>query len=66
MSYYVIIKIPIKGEFQQIASKHSSSDVELKVFMKLQKDYTKETSSFLLNNTTFPSYNSLRFRKSLL
>ena len=33
--------------------------------MKLYKDYTKEQYSFL-NDTTLPSGNTLRYRKSLL
>ena len=38
---------------------------EFKDFMKLYKDYTKEQYSFL-NDTTLPSGNTLRYRKSLL
>ena len=34
--------------------------------MKLYKDYTKETYSFLVNDTTLSSYNQLHFRKKLL
>ena len=34
--------------------------------MKLDKDYTKETYSFLLNDTTLSSDNPLRFRNNLL
>ena len=34
--------------------------------MKLYKDYTKEPHSFLVNDTTLLSDNSLRFRKNLL
>ena len=48
-----------------IASTHLS-DIELKDFMNLYKDYTKEPFSFLVNDTTLPSDNSLRFRKNLL
>ena len=48
---YFIMKIPNKGEYQQIASNHSS-DIEFKDFMKLYKDYTKEPFSFLVNDTT--------------
>ena len=32
--------------------------------MKLYKNYTKEPYSFLMNDTTFSSYNPLRFRKN--
>ena len=59
------MKIPNKRELQQIPSNHSS-DIEFNDFMKLYKDYTKEPFSFLLNDTTLPSDNPLRFRKSLL
>ena len=34
--------------------------------MKLYKDYNKKPYSFLLNNTTLPSGNPLRFKKTLL
>ena len=59
------MKIPNKGELQQIASNHSSH-IALKHFMKLYKDYNKETYSFLVNDTTLPSDNPLRFRKNFL
>ena len=39
---YFIMKIPNKREIQQIASNHSS-DIVFKDFMKLYKDYNKET-----------------------
>ena len=57
------MKIPNKREFQQTASTHSS-DFDSKYFMKLYKDYTKELYSCLVNNTTLPSDNRLRFRKT--
>ena len=37
--------------------------IDFKDFMKLYKDYTKEQRSFLVNDTTLSSDNSLRFRK---
>ena len=64
-THYFIMKIPNKRELQQIASNHSS-DIDFKDFMKLYKDYTKEPYSFLVNDTTLSSDNSLRFRKNLL
>ena len=45
VTYYFIMKIPNKREFQQIASSHSP-DIDFKDFMKLYKDYTKEPYSF--------------------
>ena len=58
------MKIPNKKKLQQTASNHSS-DIEFKYFMKLYKDYTKESFSLLVNDFTLPSDNPLRFRKNL-
>ena len=57
------MKIPNKRELQQTASS-DSSDFDFKYFMKLYKDYTKEPYSRLVNGTTLPSDNPLRFRKT--
>ena len=62
--HYFIVKITNKRELQQIAL-NRSSDTEFKDFMKLYKDYTKETFSFIVNDTTLPSDNPLRFRKHI-
>ena len=59
------MKIPNKRELQQIALNHSS-DIEFKDFMKIYKKYTVEPYSFLVNDTTLPSDNLLRFRINLL
>ena len=64
-THYFTIKIPSIGGLQQIGSNHLS-DIEFKDFMKLDKDCTKEPFSFLVNNTTLPLDNPLRFRKNLL
>ena len=53
-----------KREPQQTASNHSS-DIDFKDFMKFYKDYTKESYSFLVNDTALLSNNPLRFRKNL-
>ena len=60
-----IMKIPNKGELQQVVSNHSS-DIGFKDFMKLYKEYTKEPYLLLVSDTILPSENPLRFRKSLL
>ena len=52
------MKIPNNREVQQIASNHSS-DTDFKDFMKLYKDYTKRSYSFLVNDTTLSSDNPL-------
>ena len=54
------MKIPNKRELEQIASNHLS-DIEFKNSMKLCKNYTKKTFSFLVNYATLPSDNPLRF-----
>ena len=59
------MKITNNSELEQIASNHSS-DIEFKDFMKLYKDYTKESILFFVNNATLPLDDPLRFRKSLL
>ena len=64
-THYFISKIPNKRELQQIASNHSIN-IELKDFMTLYKNYTKEPFSFLVNDATLPLDNPLRFRKNLL
>ena len=55
----------MKTELRQIAS-NQSSDYDFKDFMKLYKDYTKETFWFLVNDTTLSSDNPLRLGKNLL
>ena len=46
-THYFIMKIPNKRELQQAVSNHLS-DIEVKVFMKLYKDYTIKRYSFLV------------------
>ena len=41
-THYFIMKVPNKRELQQIAS-NPSSDIDFKDFMKLYKEYTKDT-----------------------
>ena len=64
-THFFIMKVPNKGELQQIALNHSS-DIDFKDFMNIYKKYTKESYSFLVNDTTLPSDDPLRFRKNLL
>ena len=64
-THFFIMKIPSKRELQQIVLNHSS-DIDFKDFMKIYKKYTKEPYSFLVNDTTLPSDDPLKFRKNLL
>ena len=58
------MKISNKRELQQIAINHSS-DIDFKDFVRIYKKCTDEPYSFLVNDTTLPSNNPLRFRKNL-
>ena len=64
-THFFIMKIPNKTELQQIAVNHSS-DIDFKDFMKISGKCTSEPYSFLVNDTTLPLDNPLRFRKNLL
>ena len=64
-THFFIMKIPNRRELQQTALNHSS-DIDFKDSMKIYKKYTKEPYSFLVNDTTLPSDDPLRFRKNLL
>ena len=64
-THFFIMKIPNNRELQEIALNHSS-DIDFKDFMNIYKKYTEEPYSFLVNDTTLPSDDPLRFRKNLL
>ena len=59
------MKFPNKRKFQPITI-NNLSDIDFKDFMKVYKNCTVKPYSLLVNDTTFPSENSLRFRKSIL
>ena len=63
-SHFFITKVPNKRELQQLAINHSS-DINFKDFVRIYKKCTDEPYSFLVNDTTLPSNNPLRFRKNL-
>ena len=63
-THFFIMKIPNKRELQQIALNHSS-DIDFKDFMNIYKKCAAEPYSFLVNDTTLPSDDPLRFRKNL-
>ena len=63
-THFFIMKIPNKTELQQIAINHSS-DINTKDFINIYKKCTDKPYSFLVNDTTLPSNNSLRFSKNL-
>ena len=62
-THFFIPKISNKSELQQIALNHSS-DIDFKDSMKIYKKCTAEPYSFLVNDTTLPSDDPLRFKKN--
>ena len=61
-THYLIMKIHNKRELQQIAINHSA-DIDYKDFLKIYRNCTKETYSFLTIDTTLPADNPMRFRE---
>ena len=59
-THFFIMKIPNERELQQIALNHSS-DIDFKDFIKIYNICTAEPCSFLVNDTTLPLDNPLRF-----
>ena len=59
-THFFITKIPNKRELQQTVLSHSS-DIDFRDFMKIYEKCTAEPYSFLVNDTTLPSDNPLRF-----
>ena len=64
-STHFILKIPNKREIQQITTNHSS-DIDFKDFIEIYKKCTARPYSLLVNDTTLPLDDPLRFRKNLL
>ena len=60
---FVIMKVPNKvtRELQKIETNHFS-DIDLKDFIKIYKKCTAKKYSFLVNDITSPSDNTLQFR----
>ena len=64
-THFFIMKIPNKRKRQQITLKYSSN-IDFKDVIKIFKKCTAEPNSFLVNDTTLPSDDSLKFRKNIL
>ena len=58
------MKVNNKKESQNIAINHSA-DIDLKNFMKIHSECTKESFNFLAIDTMLPASYPLRFRKTL-
>ena len=57
------MKIHNIRKLQQIAINHSA-DIDYKDFLKIYRNCTKESYSFLTINTTLPANDPMRFRKN--
>ena len=62
-NHYFIMKIPNKGELQQIAFNHSS-DIDFKD-LNFYKKYAAKSYYFLVIDATLPPDNPSRFRKNI-
>ena len=63
-THFFVMNIPNKMELQQNSQNHSSV-IDFKDFMKIDKKFTARKYSFVVNDTTLPSDNSLTLRKNL-
>ena len=64
-THFFIMKILNERELQKIVPNHSS-DINFKDFMKMYKKCAAEQYSFLVNDATLASDNTLRYRENLL
>ena len=64
-THYFVIKIPNKGELQQIAFNYSS-DIDFQDFMNFYKKCTAKPYSFLVVESILGSDNPSPFKKNLL
>ena len=63
--HHLIMKINNKKELQNIATKRSV-DINYKDFVKIYRECTKESYSFLTIDTTLPASDTLRLKTNLL
>ena len=63
-THYLIMKINIRKESQNIAINHSA-DIDYQDLMNINRECTKKPFNFLTIDTTLPARDPLRFRKNL-
>ena len=63
-SHFFIAKIPNRRKINQIAINHSS-DISTKDFANIYRKCISKPYCFLVNDTTLPSNNPLKFRRNL-
>ena len=64
-THFFIAKNPNRRKLREIVTNHSS-DISTKGFTNIYRKFTVEPFSFLVNDTTLASDNSLPFRKLVL
>ena len=62
--HYLIMKINIRKESQNIAINHSA-DIDYQDLMNINRECTKKPFNFLTIDTTLPARDPLRYRKNL-
>ena len=63
-THYLIMKTNNKRKLQNIAV-YESTDIDYQDFMKIYRECTRESYSFLTIDTSLPASNPLRFRKNV-
>ena len=63
-THYLIMKTNNKRKLQNIAV-YESADIDYQDFMKIYRECTRESYSFLTIDTSLPASNPLRFRKNV-
>ena len=64
-TYYLIMKINNRKESQNIAINHSA-DIDCNDFVRIYRECTQKTYSFLTTDTKLTASDPLRFSKNLL
>ena len=63
-THYLIMKTNNKRKLQNIVV-YESADIDYQDFMKIYRECTRESYSFLTIDTSLPASNPLRFRKNV-
>ena len=63
-THYLIMKTNNKRKLQNIAV-YESADIDYQDFMKIYRECTRESYSFLTIDTSLPASNPLKFRKNV-
>ena len=64
-THYLIMKFNNRKDLQNIAINHSA-DIDYNNFVRIYRECTRKSYSFLTIDTTLPASDPLRFKKDLL